>query len=294
REIQNHALEAKNVFAGLRKLQNRFEDVYNSVDDDKKLHNKVGVILTLFNKEERARFVRDYFLEKNQIKNIDEYLKLVYLGVSHTEIMKELSGENNKADSNEADIVQQKKEELLNAMRNNDIYKAGYEYACIQLLRRNVEQDILLGRVFNFEIWKSGNRSLEHIYPKSKVYYADNIGNIYRGDDKPVTPQEKQEIENGDKKWLNRDSFENNGSEHCIGNLVLLYHNENSGFNDSNFDRKKSLYFDLMKDKTFRSRHLLHSIAVFANGDWGVKQIQANKEKFIAEIKTYYGIQEIK
>ena len=56
----------------------------------------------------------------------------------------------------------------------------------------NLMQDNKLERKFDFSIW--GNRSLEHIYPKSK------------------------------KDCL---EFDNNGfqegSVHCIGNLVLLY-----------------------------------------------------------------------
>lgn len=59
----------------------------------------------------------------------------------------------------------------------------------------NVEMDNQLQRKFDFSIWN--NRSLEHIYPKSK----------------------KGEIE-----------WSESASVHSIGNLVLLYGKDNSSF----------------------------------------------------------------
>jgi len=73
--------------------------------------------------------------------------------------------------------------------------------------------------------------------------------------------------------------------------LVLLYKNENSSFGAKDFNDKKSLYFNLTREANFRSRHLLHTISVFAQEKWEVKEIQQNKENFIKEIKEYYGIQ---
>jgi len=43
----------------------------------------------------------------------------------------------------------------------------------------NIDQDILQKRFFNFQIWKE--RSIEHIYPKSKVVYKDEKGNWRNG-----------------------------------------------------------------------------------------------------------------
>jgi hypothetical protein len=287
---KNNSLEAKNVFDGLRRLQKKIEDVYNSVNDDKKLHNKIGAILTLLPDKEREKFCKDYF-GGNKVENIDEYLKLVYLGISHTEIIKYLSNTlDTQKNKDEKDVVQSKKDELIGALENDELYWSNdyKEFAFRQLLRRNIEEDSRLGRKFDFAIWKE--RSLEHIFPKSKVYYKKG-GRLFRGNEKP----EGEDIEitdNAKTGLLYRAAFKEYGSEHCIGNLVLLYRNENSEFHTKDFDEKKSLYFDLIrdKDKPFHSRHLLHSIAVFAKSKWSIEEIQQNKRDFIKETKNYYEI----
>jgi hypothetical protein len=146
-----------------------------------------------------------------------------------------------------------------------------------------MEQDTNLKRFFNFKIWKE--RSLEHIYPKSKVYHYNENGDLVDGNENPL----QQSVI--DDSYLNRDDFNNNGSEHCIGNLVLLYKNDNSRFSNSSFHEKKSIYFNLEEYKNFQSRDLLHTMSVFAKDKWGVKEIQENKKSIINEIKNYYGIQ---
>lgn len=249
---ENNTLQAKNTFYELRHLQKKFEDVFNSISDEPKLHNKIGAILILLGKEERKAFIRDYFAEKRDI-SIDDYLKFAYLGLTHTQIMNVL---NNKEDAKNE--VENKKAELLQIISNDNLYNDNEsKIANKQLLRRNIEEDSKLGRAFDFSIWHEN--SLEHICPKSKFEQLDELDEISK-------------------------------LGHGIGNLVLLYKNENSSFGAKDFEEKKSLYFDLTRDKTFRSRHLLHSISVFAKSKWGVEEIQANKESVINEIKTYYAI----
>ena len=270
----NNEKLAKIVFYELRHLQKKFEDVYNSVNDSKKLHNKIGTILTLHGKEDRARFVEWYFAT-NEEKDIEEYFKLVFLGLSHT-IMVENKGE----------AIENAKGEMYKSLCSNNLYNGDKSYAFMQLLRRNIEEDSKLGRKFDFSIWSE--RSLEHIYPKSKFYRIettdDGVKRYIRGDG--------DEIEEKDTRGLiDEAKFKEKGNEHCIGNLVLLYKNENSGFGAKSFDDKKSIYFNVDADKPFRSRHLLHTISVFAKKEWGVNEIVENKNKFINEIKEYYGIQ---
>jgi len=276
---KDNTLLAKEAFYKMRQLQKKFEDVYNSYEEEeeeKKLHNKIGVIQTLFSSEDRKKFIRAYFVDANKI-NIDEYMKYVYLGLNFAQIEKLLKNTPNAKDP---DILQEKKDELLAALENNNLYWEQNEPAFIQLLRRNVEEDSKLGRKFDFAIWKE--RSLEHIYPKSKVFHDDN-GILKNGSGGQIgTP---------DSTFLNRAHFGGIASEHCIGNMVLIYKNENSSFGAKDFDGKKSLYFDLTKDAKFRSRHLLHSISVFAQKEWGIKEIQENKVSFINEVKKYHGIQ---
>ena len=268
---EDNEIQAKNVFYDLRHLQKKFEDVFN----DSRLYNTIGAILTLHNSEDRDRFVQWYFTTDNP-KDLVRYYKLIFLGLSHTVIL---------ANDNE-EQVESAKEQMLQAVSSDNLYNENSIYAFMQLLRRNIEEDTKLGRKFNFSIWNE--RSLEHIFPKSKVYHCESNGKNYVG----VFNQDKEvEIPEVEKDMLNRADFNGEGSEHCIGNLVLLYKNENSKFGAKSFDDKKTIYFNVDAEKPFKSRHLLHTISVFANKEWGVEQIIKNKKQVITEIKNYYGIQ---
>lgn len=274
---------SKQVFYNLRRLQKKFEDVFYSFDeqdDQKKLHNKIGAILTLYSAEDRKKFIPRYFASQDDI-NVDEYLKLVYLGLNFSQIDKVL----NKNDDNSDEILKDKKEELLKILDNNNLYQGDNYQAFTQLMRLNIEEDTKLRRKFDFSIWNE--KSLEHIHPKSKVYRIED-GIIKNGNDEIINKDIK-DLEN-DCTYLNRESFNNNGTEHCIGNLVLLYKNENSSFGAKDFNDKKALYFNLNRIDTFRSRHLLHTISVFAQQKWGAEEILQKKQDFITEIKKYYEI----
>ena len=267
----NNEIQSKKVFYDLRHLQKKFEDVFN----ESRLYNTIGAILTLHNREDRERFVQWYFTTEGQ-KDLDRYYKLVFLDLSHTDILKQDNSEE----------IETAKEQMLKVISSDNLYNENSIYAFMQLLRRNIEEDSKLGRKFNFSIWKE--RSLEHIFPKSRVYHSDNNGKNYVG---VYNQDEDVEISEIEKGMINRADFNGQGSEHCIGNLVLLYKNENSKFGAKLFDDKKSIYFNVDSEKPFRSRHLLHTISVFANKNWGVEQIIENKKQFITEIKNYYGIQ---
>lgn len=271
RGVDNEIL-SKKVFYDLRHLQKKFEDVFIN---ESRLYNTIGAILTLHNSEDRERFVQWYFTTEGQ-KDLDRYYKLVFLDLSHTDILKQDNSEE----------IETAKEQMLKVISSDNLYNENSIYAFMQLLRRNIEEDSKLGRKFNFSIWKE--RSLEHIFPKSRVYHSDNNGKNYVG---VYNQDEDVEISEIEKGMINRADFNGQGSEHCIGNLVLLYKNENSKFGAKLFDDKKSIYFNVDSEKPFRSRHLLHTISVFANKNWGVEQIIENKKQFITEIKNYYGIQ---
>jgi len=273
----DNTFHAKEVFYKLRQLQKKFEDVFNSFDEPiekNRLHNKIGAILTLFKSDDREKFIISYFANQNNY-DIDEYLKLVYLGLNFLEIEKVIKN----IDNTMVTLLQAKKEELLRNISNDNLYWDDNSQAFIQLLRRNIEEDTKLCRKFEFSIWQE--KSLEHIFPKSKVFHLDN-GILKNGSNETISYT--------DSTFLDQLDFDKNGSEHCIGNLVLLYKNENSSFGAKDFNDKKSLYFDLNRSATFRSRHLLHTISVFAQEKWKAKEIQINKENFINEIQMYYGI----
>ncbi len=286
---------AKETFNKLRCLQKRFEDTYQVFDQPSaERHNKVGAILTLLEKEDRTRFTTEYFGSDTSF-DLDAYYKLVFLGgLTHTVIraaIKEECPDDDKENVKKAkeakETVAQQKQELLRQVQQDDLYcrdKDSKECAFRQLLRLNIEEDSKLGRAFDFSIWK--NRSLEHIFPKSKVYYRDDDGLIKttkENDDTETLEQEPTDM-------LNRSEFGGKGSEHCIGNLVLLYKDDNSKFGDKLVEDKKAVYFDLSSE--FHSRHLLHTISVFARKNWGVPEIQENMKNIIEEIKSYYEIPE--
>ena len=143
----------------------------------------------------------------------------------------------------------------FDVLQNDNLYnEEDKEPAFRQLLRRNVQAYTDIKQAFDFEIWKE--RSLEHIFPKSK---ENELG-----------------------------SFEGNSGVHSIGNLVLLYKNDNSSFNASSFNDKKAIYFSLDKRKGFKSRNLLHTISVFASEKWGIEEIKKQKETFLDEFKNQY------
>lgn len=278
-DLTSNTKKAKNTFYELRHLQKKFEDIFNSYDHEepaKRLHNKIGAIIILLNRDDRGKFINDFFGENKPIK-IDEVLKYVYLGLTYYQI--QIAIENK--DENDSLDLHGKMEELIVELESNFLYFEHYESGCRQLLRRNIEEDTKLSRKFDFDIWK--NRSLEHIYAKSKVYH-DEEGVCKSGDGKVI---DQAKI---DSTYINRDDFNNNGSEHCIGNLVLLYKNENAKFSNSDFDQKKWYYFNLTEVAFLHSRHLIHTISMFSMKNWGVKEIQDNKLNFIKEVKEYYGI----
>ena len=76
---------------------------------------------------------------------------------------------------------------------------------------------------------------------------------------------------------------------------MLLYKDKNSAFNNSSFEEKKSLFFNLFfkknvdkKKDIFKSRHLLHTIYKFAYSEWKGEQIAKNKYETLEEFTKYY------
>jgi hypothetical protein len=245
---ENSAQKAHDLFYDLRRLQKKFEDVYNSTGNTVELHNKIGAIVKIFKKKERMDFLVNYFSDHITQDELEKWYKYVFLSLTYNDIKKALAAEKNAED--DEPIIENDVKDLINAVSDNDLYNNNdyKQYAYLQLFRLNIEEDTKLGRAFDFSCWDNGKKSLEHILPQSKA---------------------------------------SGKNEHCIGNLVLLYKNENSAFGNKSFEDKKRMYFDFSEN--FKSRHLLHTMSVFAGSCWGNKEIEQNKEKIIAEIKKYYG-----
>jgi len=69
---------------------------------------------------------------------------------------------------------------------------------------------------------------------------------------------------------------------------VLLYKNDNSQFSNKKFTEKKNYFFDTQINEYFKSRHLLHTIYIFANSDWSAEDIAKNKVQIIESFIKYY------
>lgn len=279
----NSPIEAKQTFDGLRRLQKRFEDGFN----DPVIHNMIGAILRLFDRDNQKKFVDWYFVKDNR-DNLEDYYKLVFLGMTHDEIV----SKNSQKFADKYDNIHKVIDDDLVYMSDNTepVYRL--------LLRLNVDQDNLQKRMFNFKIWDE--RSLEHIMPKSVVGHLDpSSGKWLDGNDK-VHDMFDFTLTRDDIKFTTEDGEIVSTTEHSIGNLVLLYKNENSQFNKSDFLKKKEMFFSPQKTELFKSRHLLHTICVFAEKEhWDGRSIAENKlltlkkfEKDYCELKKEFGYEE--
>lgn len=289
---EDEIVVAKNVLYELRQLQKRFEDVFYSINDEWCLHNKIGAILCVFDKENRIKFINDFFATKKiSNENIEEYYNLVFLNLNHTQISNAIL-KNSQDEEDEENPVETNKRALIDILQNDDLYWTSGDksdnqkiLADLLLLRLNIEEDTKLLRPFDFSIWKKGKYSLEHIFPKSRSFRIKD-GKYYL-ENKPDDPVAKKDT----KGLLDRADFDDDGSVHCIGNLVLLYGPDNSKFGNKSFEEKKRIYFnyDLKTVKTMKSLSLLHTISIFSKSKWEVEEIQKNKAKIIERAKEYYG-----
>ena len=277
--------ESKAIFKELRLLQKSIEDAYS----DPITYNYIGAILCIRNsKEDRYRFLRWYFIGLKSEKNAEfcsnelkRYFDWAVLNINHKDI-----------DENNCEAFVNKKNEFVEKLADDFLYFNSYETGARWLLRCNIEQDCNQrndDRKFDFSIWEKDKRSLEHIFPKSKVGHVNNNTPL-NYDDKPLSDEEQLKIE----LWR-EDIVYHKGlpdvvyaTEHSIGNLVLLYKNDNSKFSDADFQTKKNIFFETENVQTFKSRHLIHTISVFAHSEWGGEQIARNKKATIDACNEYY------
>ena len=282
-------ISAKEIFIELRWLQKRFEDAF----DAPSVYNKVGAILRIMSIDDQKKFIIDYFVKRN-ILDLDNYYRCAFLGLTHDEIVEK-----------DGDKFCLKYDNCRQAISDSMLYNENKEAAFRLLLRLNIDEDNKQnngrGRKFDFTIWDEyGVRSIEHIYPKSKVVHwqeddnkwHDGNGDIV-GDLNDFCPDDKRWCNGKWKEYLRRDSIQVGASEHSIGNLALLYRNENSQFGAKNYAEKKNYFFNTDQNEYFKSRHLLHTIYLFAKSEWDSKEIEENQQSVLKKFDEYYKHQKI-
>lgn len=277
---KNVAKAAKNLFGQLRDCQHRFEIAYT----DAVQYNQFGIIMRFIDRpEDKIKFIKNQFASSTvpdvEVKDLHTLYNLLLLGFTYTMISKN-------------DLDQDYVGKYLKAITDGNLYHTGSELAYRYLLVRNVERDSELDRKFDFSIWS--NHSLEHVYPKSKVLHVEN--NEILGGDGKLHPEfeglkitkkgefiQTSSIEKSYQMdtFISRASIENawntyqaefgqyenvqvdSISEHSLGNLLLLYKNNNSSFGNKMPEDKRKSYFELNRDDMFASRHLLHTVFSF-------------------------------
>ena len=106
-----------------------------------------------------------------------------------------------------------------------------------------------------------------------------------------LSQDEKTEYKEKTKELLWRDDirFEDySTTEHSIGNLVLLYGKDNSKFGNADFEAKKNIFFETEDVQVFKSRHLIHTISIFAHSEWNGEEIARNKKAIVDAFIDYY------
>lgn len=284
---------AKDKFYILRQTQKRFEDIFN----DPIQHNKVGAILRI--SQDVSKFLK-YYLSGNSMSydELHRYYLCSFLSMTHDMIV----GEKEKFSQN----FRKKFDEVLAALKLPNIYEDtsnGKEQAFRLLLRLNIDEDNLQnngnGRRFDFSIWDEGLRSLEHIYAKSKVYHQDSDNKWYDGNGNASNEPGENDLKRKDIgnipdpvkpiEDVPDELPDLEATEHCIGNLVLLYSDDNTIFSAKDFEGKKQIFLVGEENNErrvfFKSRHLLHTVYHFAESKWDAEEI---KNYFKSTLEKFY------
>lgn len=255
---------AQSIFRQLRQLQKKFEDVFNN----NFTYNLLSLTLSCADRYEAVKF----FLEHINDKHRDEILKRYTEGRIISLSDQDAATYALKKDEVIAEF-QDKKSAFIESILGKYVYGRNNENAFRYLSYRNILESNKLNERFNAGIFT--NRSLEHIHPKSKVYHIDKkTGQLMRGDDSLVDPTELLKDGYIKREDIRSDKEDLVLSEHSICNLVLLYGKNNSEFRDSDFKKKKEIFFDVTdKKKIFISRTLQHTLSKFAKAKWEVNDM---------------------
>lgn len=299
--------KAKLMFSKLRMLQNRFEEAFARTD----VYNGLGVVTHMLDKKDIPQFINTYFSWNSTLPHDFKVLyNLLLCGMTYNGILQLFSITDNEKREEMQETLKLKLSELKDKLVNNPVYDGknnglAYKY----LLIRNVEAD---KRKFDFTIL-DGNRSLEHVYPKSKVVHAQD-GQWMNYNNEPVACLEGLEYEqelgwmmkNGKSvenqpevhEYITRESIQKAASgiealkenaqdmtENSIGNLLLFYMNNNAEHGNKLPEVKRHDYFFDISNPSFESRNLLHSLMVFGRyQNFDAKAIADNQTEVLADI----------
>ena len=286
------AKQTKDVFKALRDLQKDFEDVFN--DPISFNYLKCALIGSSGDTEDKYNIIMYFIKNKRKRDLLEYYAKWRLLGATHIEITEPYTNDPTKEDG-KIDNVKKREErarKMLEDLSKAQVYKMYDDLLYKQLLRLNVEEYNKLnsgnGVKFDFSIW--ANKSLEHILPKSNFYHLetteDGQSKYIRGDGEVISEEMAKNLMN------TADVFQSEPqrfSEHCIGNLVLLYGKNNSEFGKLPFEEKKEKFFN--NERSFESRNLLHTISSFASSKWEPCDIEASANRMIRWLANNYNVE---
>jgi hypothetical protein len=277
REFLQNSIKAKCNFEELRKLQKTFEDLFNLPD----FYNYLGLAFIAGGDKKLAT---QYFIENSKNAYAVKKYALLRLALVTDQEIKD----------NAIEKIDQKIQTLYSAISHPDVYNSeNKELVFSQLFRLNVEAANIRKLKFEF-LYRDNNeykrffdyRSLEHIWPKSKICFTDenNVKKCWTEKDEQIVAP----LTNVD--MIDRSRFSEGVTEHCIGNLVFLHKYDNSRFNAKTPENKKKVYFELSEE--LHSRNLLHTMSVFAIDNWTIDRtptiIKDNKQKVTSAIREGY------
>lgn len=238
--------ELNNSYEFIRRLQKRMEDLY----EDTTTYNLLGFLLDILSASERADVII-YFLEKHNSEDYLNYALFRMATLTHDQAKNRIEGKDDEdADKRITNFVKFFEDEEIYDGPNKE-WTNRYLFFCNVMAAEE--------RNAKFEFWyydKNNNlvhywtkRSIEHIWPKSKI--SDNGGDS-----------------NVSRHLLNESKV----SEHMLGNLVFLHTLDNTRFQDKTPKKKRQRYFDLRSQdedgKRFYSRGMLHTMAAFGGEEW--------------------------
>lgn len=257
-------------FESLRRIQKRMEDIFDNYHS----YNLLGFVLCILDSNQRLQAL-DYFEQQRDNKKLSQYVIFRMASLSHEDAIAKIENvETDTQVSNNGSTIKN-----FVSLFNGDIYNEpdAKEAAMRYLYLCNVLADDTRKNKFEFFYLEDNElknywsfRSLEHIWPKSRV--ADS---------------------ECDEK-VQKSALATNGiSEHVLGNMAFLHRTDNSKFNNLTPSEKRQIYFDL--DEKIYSRGMLHTMSAFGGKQWNVttKQIPAiikdrhNQE--LSKLRSLYG-----